>query len=65
MVFLPEGCDYMGTNKDEIMELAETLDGPLMKQYSDLASTNKIWLSVGGFHEIVDVNGKVGNSFSI
>ncbi|GJQ64861.1 hypothetical protein Trydic_g7036 [Trypoxylus dichotomus] len=53
VIFLPEGVDYIATNKEEIKELAEALDGPLMRQYSLLARFNKVWLSIGGFHELV------------
>lgn len=53
VIFLPEGVDYIGTNKDEIKELSEALDGPLMRQYSVLAKLNKVWLSIGGFHEFI------------
>ncbi|KAK9712865.1 Carbon-nitrogen hydrolase [Popillia japonica] len=56
VIFLPEGVDYIGTNKDQIKELAETLDGPLIKEYSYLAKENKVWLSIGGFHEFVKDN---------
>lgn len=59
MIFLPEGVDYIGTNKDQIKELAETLDGPLIKEYSYLAKENKVWLSIGGFHEFVKDNEEV------
>lgn len=59
MIFLPEGVDYIGTNKEEIKELAETLDGPLIREYSYLAKVNKVWLSIGGFHEFVKDNDEV------
>ncbi|CAK9294753.1 unnamed protein product [Gordionus sp. m RMFG-2023] len=51
MVFLPECFDYMSRNKEELIELAETLDGPLIAQYKNLAKENTIWLSLGGFHQ--------------
>lgn len=51
MVFLPEACDYMGENKQQTLELAEPLDGPLVSQYQDLAKTYQVWLSLGGIHE--------------
>lgn len=54
MVFLPEACDFIGKNKNELRKLAEPIDGPLMSLYKDLAKTNKIWLSIGGFHERYD-----------
>ncbi|XP_018319892.1 nitrilase and fragile histidine triad fusion protein NitFhit isoform X2 [Agrilus planipennis] len=50
MVFLPEACDYIGTNKNETKSLAEGIDGPVMTKYKSLAKRNDMWLSVGGFH---------------
>lgn len=51
MAFLPEACDYIGTDSDNSAEMAETLGGTLMSEYKDLAIRNKMWLSIGGFHE--------------
>ncbi|RZC34648.1 nitrilase and fragile histidine triad fusion protein NitFhit [Asbolus verrucosus] len=53
VAFLPEGCDYIGSNKDETKALAEPLNGTLMNEYRNLAKNEKIWLSIGGFHELV------------
>lgn len=50
-MFLPEACDYIGTNKDETKELSEPLDGDLMNEYKAIARQHSVWLSVGGFHE--------------
>ncbi|XP_063802889.1 deaminated glutathione amidase isoform X2 [Pseudophryne corroboree] len=51
MVFLPEACDYIGSNTEETLSLAEPLDGDLMQRYADLARECGVWLSLGGFHE--------------
>nr|XP_023030185.1 nitrilase and fragile histidine triad fusion protein NitFhit [Leptinotarsa decemlineata] len=56
MVFLPEASDYMASDKNESKSLSESLDGPLMKAYKEIAAQNKIWLSIGGFHEKIDDN---------
>jgi hypothetical protein len=29
--------------------MKETLDGPLIKRYAQMAIENKVWLSLGGF----------------
>ncbi|KAK5644244.1 hypothetical protein RI129_008089 [Pyrocoelia pectoralis] len=58
VIFLPEACDYVGTNVDETKELAETLDGRLMSEYKLLAQRHKVWISLGGFHEVRQSNGK-------
>lgn len=50
MVFLPEACDYIAGNKVQSVEMAETLDGPLLKQYKNLAKSFGVWLSLGGLH---------------
>lgn len=53
MVFLPEAFDYISSSKEEGLSLAQTLDGPLIGQYCQLARQRKLWLSLGGFHEKV------------
>ncbi|ODM92781.1 Nitrilase and fragile histidine triad fusion protein NitFhit [Orchesella cincta] len=51
MIFLPEAFDYIGRSKEESAQLSETLDGPLITSYRNLAKELKVWLSLGGFHE--------------
>lgn len=52
-MFLPEACDYIAESHTQSFELAEDLDGPLLKRYSELAVQNQIWISIGGFHNKV------------
>ncbi|XP_975421.2 nitrilase and fragile histidine triad fusion protein NitFhit isoform X1 [Tribolium castaneum] len=54
IVFLPEASDYIAANKNEAKAFAEPLNGTLMNEYRNLAKTRKVWLSVGGFHELVN-----------
>lgn len=57
VVFLPECFDFVSRNKDETLDLAESLDGPIISHYKKLAKEKNIWLSLGGFHEkILDKN---------
>ncbi|XP_067255944.1 deaminated glutathione amidase isoform X3 [Chanodichthys erythropterus] len=51
MVFLPEGFDYIGSNREETLALSETLDGDIITRYTHLARKLDVWLSLGGFHE--------------
>ena len=53
MVFLPESFDYLETSKETTFEKAESIDGPLIGKYRKIASDNKLWLSLGGFHRKV------------
>lgn len=55
-VFLPECCDYVGTNRDEVLALSETLNGDTVNYYKELARTNNVWLSLGGIHERIRDN---------
>lgn len=64
MVFLPEACDYIAMNKEEALSLAESLDGPLMQNYCNLAKDNEIWLSLGGVHEKVSVTLWISNNIN-
>ncbi|BFZ23458.1 hypothetical protein BsWGS_26497 [Bradybaena similaris] len=51
MVFLPEACDYIGESKNQSVECSEPLDGNFIHQCQKAAIRNKVWLSVGGFHQ--------------
>ncbi|XP_028330115.1 deaminated glutathione amidase [Gouania willdenowi] len=51
MVFLPEGFDYIGSTRDQTLSLSESLQGPTLSSYRDMARKLRVWLSLGGFHE--------------
>ncbi|CAL1591333.1 unnamed protein product [Knipowitschia caucasica] len=51
MVFLPEGFDYIGSNREETLSLSESLDGQTVTRFSEIARKLELWLSLGGFHE--------------
>lgn len=53
MIFLPEAFDFIADSQAQSLELSETLDGPGIKSLSKFAVENKIWLSLGGFHNKV------------
>lgn len=48
---LPECFHFIGASASETLAQAETLEGPSIKRYRELAKENTIWLSLGGFHE--------------
>ena len=56
---MPEASDYIATSKEEAKALAEPLTGTLMNEYQSLAKNQKVWLSVGGFHELTQTNNEV------
>uniref|UniRef100_A0A672G1M8 Nitrilase 1 n=1 Tax=Salarias fasciatus TaxID=181472 RepID=A0A672G1M8_SALFA len=47
MVFLPEGFDYIGSSREETLDMSESLQGDIICRYANL----QVWLSLGGFHE--------------
>ncbi|XP_029943783.1 deaminated glutathione amidase-like [Salarias fasciatus] len=51
MVFLPEGFDYIGSSREETLDMSESLQGDIICRYSQLARDLQVWLSLGGFHE--------------
>ena len=53
MVFLPETFDYIGESFQHSIELAQPIDGNIIRTYRETAKKNDIWLSLGGFHEKV------------
>ncbi|XP_063704571.1 nitrilase and fragile histidine triad fusion protein NitFhit [Culicoides brevitarsis] len=61
-VFFPECCDYVGENRYQTIELAESFDGPMVQKYKELAEKNNLFLSFGGIHEaIFDEKGEKTN----
>ncbi|KAJ0006518.1 hypothetical protein NQD34_013791 [Periophthalmus magnuspinnatus] len=51
MVFLPEGFDYIGSNREETLSLSESLGEETVSRFTDMARKLEVWLSLGGFHE--------------
>jgi deaminated glutathione amidase len=51
LLSLPECFAFIGARPGAARDVAEPLDGPLMARYRRLARENKLWLSLGGFHE--------------
>ncbi|KAI9554690.1 hypothetical protein GHT06_019966 [Daphnia sinensis] len=62
VIFLPEACDYIAESHAQSLELAESIDGPLIKSYCELAVQNHIWISIGGFHNKCSLGGKMHNT---
>lgn len=62
MIFLPEGFDYICGSFVQSVELAETLDGPLISAYQQIASELQVWLSLGGFHLKAGKEDRIHNS---
>lgn len=56
MIFLPESFDYIEEDRAKSLNLAEPIDGSLIKDYKSLAKSLGVWLSLGGFHEKVYVS---------
>jgi len=54
LVCLPENFAFLGQSFQESTQMAEPLDGPLMKRYTQLALDNRVWISFGGFQEQYD-----------
>lgn len=51
LLCLPENFAYLPAQSEENLKIAEPLDGPLLKQYRNLAKKHQLWLSLGGFQE--------------
>ncbi|KAK8732804.1 hypothetical protein OTU49_006934 [Cherax quadricarinatus] len=61
MVFLPEACDYIAESKEESVQFAESINGPLVSKYQKLAAEVQVWLSLGGLH-IKETEDKIRNT---
>jgi len=58
LICLPENFAFMGSTPEETDQMKETLDGPLIKRYAQMAIDNKVWLSLGGFQEKIETQPK-------
>ena len=57
LVCLPENFFYLGQSSAEGIRMSENIpEGQWIKKYMNLAKDNKVWLSLGGFHEKCDSN---------
>eukprot|EP00750_Incisomonas_marina_P003750 INCI13408.1.p1 GENE.INCI13408.1~~INCI13408.1.p1 ORF type:complete len:295 (-),score=43.84 INCI13408.1:367-1251(-) len=66
LLCLPECFAFMGTSGTrETAEFAQPLDGPVIQQYRALARKNRVWLSLGGFHELYDEASKEASGIDI
>ena len=52
LVFFPECFSFMGARAGEAQAVAESLDGPILGLYKQLAREASVWLSLGGFQEL-------------
>ena len=62
IVFLPENFSFMGAKPGEAQAAAEPLDGPTMGRYLELARSERVWLSLGGFQERVEGESRIYNT---
>ena len=49
LVCLPENFAHMALHSNENFAIAEPSSGPLLRRYRELAKSNNVWLSLGGF----------------
>lgn len=62
LVCLPEAADFIGVKKEDVLGLAEPLDGPLFGKFRALAAERRVWLSVGGLHELSETGDSIYNT---
>ena len=53
MIFFPENVDFIGDGKEETLKLSEPLEGKTINEYKQIAKELKIWMNLGGVHELV------------
>jgi len=51
MLCLPENCNFFGPG---VFTAAQSIPGPYISQYQQLAKTHGLWISVGGFQETAE-----------
>jgi len=65
MVFLPEAFDFIGSSSEETGSLAQPLAGSTIRKFQEVAEANKVWLSLGGFHQKEASDTKIWNTHAI
>jgi predicted amidohydrolase len=55
MVFLPEACDFIGEKRSQFVDNAEPENGETVRSFCHMAEQNKVWLSLGGILEKVNI----------
>lgn len=65
MLCFPENFVFFGESSKDSLAIAEPLTGPTLKLISRWARENGIWLSLGGFQERIEGEGKIYNSHLI
>mmetsp|Transcript_26810 Transcript_26810/g.85309 ORF Transcript_26810/g.85309 Transcript_26810/m.85309 type:complete len:296 (-) Transcript_26810:1415-2302(-) len=69
LLALPEAFEFMGRpSTADSLQAAEALDGPTMSGYRDIARRFGLWMSLGGFHELLPdskYGGKIANTHVI
>lgn len=66
MVFLPECFDFIGENSKQTNDLSQSIQGETISYFKNLAIDNKVYLSLGGFHnKKTDTDAKISNTHVI
>jgi len=66
MLALPECFAFIGSNANETLSQATSLDGEIFSEYRAIAKKHCLWCSFGGFHEkALATDDKVSNSHII
>lgn len=65
MIFLPEAFDFIGSSSEETATLAQPLKGQTIGKFQEMAIENKVWLSLGGFHQKEAADTKIWNTHVI
>jgi predicted amidohydrolase len=61
LVATPENTNYLGPHEEKV-RLAESLEGPTVSRFSELARSLKIHLLLGSFNEVSEKPGKCRNT---
>ncbi len=61
LVATPENTNFLGPHEDKV-RLAEPLDGPTCRRYSELARRLEIHLLLGSFNEVSEAPGRCANT---
>ncbi len=62
LLSFPENCAFIGADAEATLKAGEALDGPSISYIKGLAKKYNLWISLGGFQEVIPGERKIYNS---
>ena len=61
-LFLPENADFIVQGREATLALSQPVSGATFQFFADCAKRHRLWLSVGGLHELLPCTTRIANT---